>query len=118
MKKTLVIDLDDTICFPNHEFKDTERKYGEAKPNEEFISKMVEIHDTFLIVINSARRMLTHNGDLDKIEDDVRDITERWLEKYEVPYDELRFGKPYGEYYIDDKALSIRDFLEGRLEGI
>ena len=29
----LCFDLDDTICFPNHEYSDAENKYGKAKPN-------------------------------------------------------------------------------------
>ncbi len=60
--------------------------------------------------------MLTHNGEIEKIEADVREVTEEWLERYGVKYDELKFGKPYGVYYIDDKSLSIEDFLEGEIK--
>jgi hypothetical protein len=27
-----------------------------------------------------------------------------WLEKYDIPYDEIFFGKPNADIYIDDKA--------------
>ena len=40
MKKIYCIDLDDTICFPNHEFTDSFKKYGEAKPNIPIIEKV------------------------------------------------------------------------------
>jgi hypothetical protein len=32
-------------------------------------------------------------------------LTLNWLEKYEIPYDEIYFGKPNGQIYIDDRAL-------------
>ena len=36
-------------------------------------------------------------------------------DKYEIPYDEIYFGKPWGKgsmNYIDDKLHSIDNFLE------
>lgn len=53
--------------------------------------------------------MLTHNGDLKAIEEDVGSVTRTWLATHGVPYDELRFGKPYGDLYIDDKACLPED---------
>jgi len=32
-----------------------------------------------------------------------REITEWWLTEHEVPYDEISFGKPHADLYIDDK---------------
>lgn len=109
----IVIDLDDTICFPNHEFKDTTNKYALAKPNEPIIEKLRELKLKGVdITIFSSRRMVTHNGDLEKIEEDVGLVTRIWLEKYDVPYDNLLFGKPYSStYYVDDKALSPEKFV-------
>ena len=36
-----------------------------------------------------------------------------WLSKYDVPYDEIYFGKPWGNSvsYVDDKNVLINDFL-------
>jgi len=36
----IVIDLDNTICFPNLEHKDTQRRYTEALPNYAVINKL------------------------------------------------------------------------------
>ena len=112
-------DLDDTICFPNHEAKDTFEKYGKALPCLEIIEyiryiKTVSVGNTILIY--TARRMVTHNGDIEKIKEDVQEITENWLKEHEVPYDSLIFGKPYADVYIDDKALNV-DELKGRIWG-
>ena len=113
-KESIVFDLDDTICFPNHGGVDTFAKYALAIPNPQVIDAINNLHDLgFYVIINTARRMLTHNGDLEKIVEDVGEVTKQWLAKYNVKYDELQFGKPYSStYYVDDKAMNIREFLE------
>lgn len=112
--KSIVFDLDDTICFPNHEHKTTELKYGKAKPNLPVITAMHSLKQKgFHITISTARRMLTHNGNIQEIVNDVGDITVNWLKDHNVPYDELIFGKPYStSYYVDDKAMSVERFLQ------
>lgn len=108
-------DLDDTICYPNHEAKDTFEKYGKALPCPEIIEYIRELSVGNTIIIYTARRMVTHEGDLEKIKEDVQEITENWLKEFEVPYDSLIFGKPYADVYIDDKALNV-DIIKERLK--
>ena len=55
--------------------------------------------------------MLTHNGNLENIINDVGEITKEWLSNNNVKYDELHFGKPYADYYVDDKAVELENFL-------
>ena len=106
MQQTIVMDLDDTICIPIHGRKDSYEKYGMASPNDEIINSLKIARDKgYRIVIHTARRMVTHDGDINKIIDDVGKITTDWLEKHEVPYDEIIWGKPYGVYSGDDKAM-------------
>jgi len=114
MVKSIVFDLDDTICYPNHTEKDTYSKYALAKPNISLITSMRQLKDKgYYIIISSARRMVTHDGDIDKITADVGQITIDWLKKYHVPYDELRFGKPYSStWYVDDKAMDLNQFYK------
>jgi len=108
----LVIDLDDTICYPNHNETDTYLKYRNAKPNYGMISAIRNAKKSgHEIVIYTARRMITHNGDFEKIHNDVGEITKTWLDTYGVLYDELHFGKPYGDMYVDDKATAITTFV-------
>jgi capsule biosynthesis phosphatase len=112
--KTIVFDLDDTICFPNHAATETHKKYGLAKPNTKVISMMCGLRDSgYYIIIFSARRMVTHSGDIDKIVADVGQVTIDWLAQHHVPYDELKFGKPYSNtWYVDDKALDLTSFYK------
>lgn len=67
------------------------------------------------IIIYTARRMKTHNGNIGKIMNDVGIITFETLNKFEIPYDEIYFGKPYANVYIDDLALNAHDDLEKHL---
>ena len=60
--------------------------------------------------------MKTHNGNVGKIISDVGKITIDTLEKFEIPYDELYFGKPYAHAYIDDLAVESLMILKKYLE--
>lgn len=100
-----VFDLDDTICRHHN------RDYDNAVPILETIEKMKRLKaDGWEICINSARGQHSCRGDLALIEERNREQVERWLAKHNVPCDELRFGKPLGDIYIDDKAMSLADF--------
>lgn len=116
-KKTLVVDLDNTICFSNtdpeaRKRNDTYELYYDPEPNLPLIYKLrLAKKQGYTIVISTSRRMMTHAGDLHKIRADVEAYTTAWLDRYDVPYDELIFGKPFGVYYIDDKSLRPDEFL-------
>ena len=43
---------------------------------------------------------------------DVGMVTLDWLKKHEIPHDEVCFGKPWGQFYIDDLAV---DAVQGDL---
>ena len=53
--------------------------------------------------------MKTHSGNVGKIIQDIGKITIDTLEKFEIPYDELYFGKPYAHAYIDDLVINAFD---------
>jgi hypothetical protein len=36
--------------------------------------------------------------------------TLNWLEKNNVPYDEIYFGKPWAQIYIDDNAFRFENW--------
>lgn len=104
----VVFDLDDTICVHKN------RDYVNAKPIEETIKKMREMKSSgWEIIIYSARGQISCNGDLELIEKRNRAVVEKWLETHNVPYDKLIFGKPIADLYVDDKGISLSDFLGG-----
>lgn len=113
----IVIDLDGTICFPNNQYPDTERRYSQAIPNRAVIEKLKELYSKgYYIQIETARRMISYNGDLKKIEADVGEVTRKWLSEHGVLFHSLLFGKTYAMFYVDDKALIPEDFVAKEFE--
>lgn len=99
-------DLDDTISVH------TNRDYENASPIWAVVERMREIRQAdpeAHILIHTARGMNSCKGDAKQAEAKNRPTIERWLAKYNVPYDEIIFGKPLADFYIDDKAIHVRD---------
>lgn len=102
----LVFDIDDTIC------NNKNRDYENAIPFKDVIKKINNLHKQGAkITLYTSRGMVSCNGDIDKIIKKNKAILEKWLEKNKVEYDELVFGKPLGDMYIDDKAINVNDFI-------
>lgn len=107
--KTACVDVDGTICISKHGCD-----YSKCKPIQPMIDKLNLLYDHgWKIVLHSSRNMLTYNGDLEKIEKYTRPILEKWLKEHGVKYHELIFGKPFADWYIDDKAITPAEFLYG-----
>lgn len=64
------------------------------------------------IIIYTARRMKTHNGNISKVIEEIGNVTRDTLVKFNIPHDELIFGKPYAHFYIDDLAVPAWSELE------
>lgn len=96
--KTFVIDIDGTLC------SNTEGDYEKAIPNFEMIQKV-----NILQFLGHKIVLFTARGSTTGI--DWRKTTETQLANWEVKYDDLIFGKPYGDFYVDDKHLTFESFL-------
>lgn len=108
-----VFDLDGTLCLPNNDRPDTQGRYAEARPISETILVLRRLYERgHRIVIHTARRMVTHRGNVEDVIRDVGQVTLEWLARNDVPHHELVFGKPYGDFYVDDKAL-LPEHLQG-----
>ena len=113
----IVFDLDGVIC----ELKKPSESYSEVSPKKKVIQKMRNLKDQgHYLIIHTGRHMRTCNGDVTKVIEKIGKITEEWLEKWNVPYDELVFGKPYADIYIDDLGVefSTSKKLGEKLESI
>jgi len=58
------------------------------------------------IIIYTARRMKTHKNNVGAVIADIAAQTIRTLDDFSIPYDELIFGKPVADIYIDDRAAN------------
>ena len=65
--------------------------------------------------IYTARRMRTHGSNVGAIIADIGEITINTLKEFDIPYDELFFGKPYAHFYIDDLMINPKTDLNKEL---
>lgn len=102
---TFVIDIDDTISFTH------DRDFENSEPNQQVIDKINELHNQgWKIVLFTARGAKSCATLWDR-EVKYRGITESWLKRHNVKYDDLVFGKMNADYYVDDKNMSIEEFI-------
>ena len=105
----IIIDLDDTICSTKN------GDYENSIPKEKVIKKIKEYKNlNFEIIIYTSRNMRTYKGNVDLIKANTLPIIIKWLEKFDVPYDQIIVGKPwpsFGGFYVDDKAIRPDEFV-------
>jgi len=105
-------DLDNTLVthpiIPND--------YSSVEPITETINYLKKLKDNgHTIIIYTARRMRTHQGNVGSVIADIAQTTIETLKKYNIPYDELYFGKPYAHFYIDDLMIDPKSDLNKTL---
>lgn len=105
-----VFDLDNTLVT----FPVVPNDYSSVNPiisNINFLNYLKSLGH--YIIIYTARRMKTHNGNVSKVIADIAEITLQTLKKFNINYDEICFGKPYADFYIDDLSINpLKDNLE------
>lgn len=95
-----VFDIDGVIA----QF-DATLNYQNSLPNEKMISIINQLHEWGNeIVLFTARGYVTGK--------DWEDVTKKQMERFGLSYDELLFGKPNADYYVDDKMLDMNLILE------
>ena len=107
--KKIVIDLDDTIS------KTTDGNYLESVPCIEVVEKLREYKSKgFKVIIYSSRNMRTYSGNIGLINVHTLPVILDFLDKNDIPYDEVILGKPWpgkGGFYVDDKAIRPSEFI-------
>ncbi|MGO2447111.1 HAD hydrolase family protein [Psychrobacter sp.] len=106
--KKLIVDLDGTVTLGNTS------DYINVLPNLELITSLKKYQqEGFTIVIATARNMRTYEGNVGKINIHTLPTIIEWLNKHDVPYDEIIIGKPWcgnEGFYIDDKSIRPSEF--------
>lgn len=111
-KLRVCFDLDNTLTT----YPEVDGDYSTVKPIEKNIRTLRKLKESgHEIIIHTARRMKTHGGNVAKVVADIGRTTIDTLEKFSIPYDELHFGKPYADFYIDDLSVSPYDDMEKEL---
>lgn len=110
--KRICFDLDNTLVS----YPQVVGDYSTVLPinrNIQLLKYLKSLGNT--IIIYTARRMRTFNGDVAKVTADIGKVTFETLDKFDIPYDELYFGKPYAHFYIDDLGINCFNDLEKEL---
>ena len=95
--KVFMIDIDNTICITNYS------DYESAKPIKKNIDFFNNLYDKGNIIHYWTARGMNSGKNWDV-------FTINQMEEWEVKYDTLNMNKPHYDYWIDDKAINIKDF--------
>ena len=108
-KLRFCFDLDNTLVT----YPEVSGDYSTVKPIQSMINYLKYLKSFgHTIIIYTARRMKTCNGNVGSVIANVGKVTLDTLEKFNIPYDEFYFGKPYADFYIDDNAINAFDDIE------
>lgn len=111
-EKVIVMDIDGTLC----EIKSKEQSYLDVSPKFNILEKLNKMRqEGFYIILYTSRQMRTYDGNIGKINANTGKILFQWLEKYNIPFDEIYFGKPWcgkNGFYVDDKAIRPSEFAK------
>ena len=98
----IAIDLDGTIC----EIKGEGQTYADVQPLPGAAERIRALRAAgHYVIIQSARNMATQNSNVGRVLKNIGKVTLDWLDRHGIEYDEIYFGKPNAEVYIDDRAL-------------
>jgi capsule biosynthesis phosphatase len=109
--KVIVLDIDGTIC----PIKRPDEEYGDLTPYSDIVNRMRDYRACgFYIILHSSRNMNTYEGNTGLITANTAKTLLAWLDRHQVPYDELHLGKPWAGrdgFYVDDRAIRPVEFL-------
>ncbi len=117
-ERCIVMDVDGTLC----EKKTPDQSYEDVEPKLEVIELLRQYRSQgFYVIISTSRNMNTYDGNIGLITANTAKILMSWLDRHEVPYDELYVGKPWGGaggFCVDDKTIRPDEFLNLSYEEI
>jgi capsule biosynthesis phosphatase len=103
----ICIDIDGVVAG----FKSGGDTYADVLPIPGAIEKLRGFKDNgHYVILYTARHMKTCNGNVGLVTARIGRVTLDWLKKHEIPYDEIYFGKPWADVYIDDNAFRFRSW--------
>lgn len=106
-----IFDIDGTIC----PIKKPEEKYEDLVPYKSIIDKIKEYKKNGAkIILYTSRNMNTYNGNIGLINKNIAVVLNNWLEKWEIPCDEIVYGKlwpGHKGFYVDDRTVRPDEFI-------
>lgn len=113
---SFVVDIDGTLC----PIKGEGELYQDLVPYAGIVEKLREYKKNGAkVILFTSRNMNTYSGNIGAINKYTAKILLEWLDRWEIPYDEIIYGKPWpGQkgFYIDDRTVRPDEFLKYSLE--
>lgn len=102
-KLRICFDIDNTlVTYPT-----IPNDYSTVKPIHKMINLVNYLKEQgHYIILHTARRMKTHNNNVGRVIKDIAVVTIDTLNNFNVNYDEIIFGKPLADIYIDDRSIN------------
>lgn len=117
-ERSIVMDVDGTLCPIRKPGED----YSDLLPYSEMVSQLRDYRAKgFYVILFSSRNMNTFDGNVGRIAAVTGKQMMEWLDRHDIPYDELHLGKPWpgrGGFYVDDKTIRPDEFLKMSYEEI
>ena len=108
---TFIFDIDGTLC----PIKGKEERYEDVVPYPEMIEKIRDYKEQGAkIILYTSRNMNTYKGNIGLINANTAGVILEWLKKWNIPYDEIIYGKPWpghNGFYVDDRTVRPDEFL-------
>lgn len=103
----ICIDLDGVIC----QLRKPGDTYADPAPVAGAADKLRALRKAgHYIIIHSARHMKTCNGNVGQVIARQGAVTLDWLSRHGIEFDEMHFGKPHADVYIDDNAVRFESW--------
>jgi capsule biosynthesis phosphatase len=98
----ICIDLDGVVCM----LKQPGQTYADLEPVPGAVERLRSLKEAgWYIILFTARHMKTCQGNPGMVLARQGKITLDWLHKHGIAYDEIHFGKPHADVYLDDNAF-------------
>lgn len=110
----LAIDIDGTIC----RFRQEGESYSDVLPLPGAVEKLQQFRQNgHYLILLTARHMKTCGGNVGLVVARQGKTLFDWLEKHQIPFDEVWFGKPQADIYIDDNGYRFTSWDEIAADG-
>ena len=108
----ICLDLDGVVC----RLRAPGESYTDLDPVPGAVEKIRALRGAgHTIILYTARHMKTSAGNVGMAVARVGPVTLQWLARHGIEYDELYFGKPWADVYVDDNAVRFEswDAIDG-----
>jgi capsule biosynthesis phosphatase len=103
----ICIDIDGVLC----RLREPGQQYADLEPVPGAVEKLRQLKAAgHYIILATARHMKTCQGNVGMAVARQGAVTLDWLARHGIEYDEIHFGKPHAQIYIDDNALRFESW--------